>query len=237
VGVDESHVVHVQGPRHSGPEGGDRQGDVLVQGRVDAEARGRVLVLPDGNEVVARLGLHDQPDAQDAQDRQEEGDVVIGDLGNERGHDHDSHHPAGERLRDCGDVPYAFPQGERRQGEIRTPEGETDGAERQADQEREEPPENHPPPGRELQVLEKETGGVGPHPEEGGMPEGDLPGEPRKEVPGGTDDDPDEEKDHQVEKVVALQDKREQNEHRQQEQREKVLLHRALPVFILLSAA
>ena len=54
---------------------------VLVEGEVDAQRVGRVLVLADGLEVVAELGVLHQPGDDDGQHDQDEPDVVEGHLG------------------------------------------------------------------------------------------------------------------------------------------------------------
>src|SRR5512140_300104 len=59
VGVDEPHVVHVQGAGDPGPEGRVRKGEHLIEVRVDPETLRGVLVLPDGDEVVPGFGAND----------------------------------------------------------------------------------------------------------------------------------------------------------------------------------
>src|SRR5512143_470350 len=56
-GVDEPHVVHVEGTGDPRPEGRVRQGEHLVEVRVDPETLRGVLVFPDGDEIVPRLGV------------------------------------------------------------------------------------------------------------------------------------------------------------------------------------
>ncbi len=59
-------------------------------------------------------------------------------------------------------------------------------------------PDEHAHPGADSQLHEHERGGVGPRPEEDGMPQGDLPGVPPDHVPGQPQGGVKKNHDHQV---------------------------------------
>src|SRR3972149_293080 len=176
VGIDEAHVVHVEGARHPRPERRDGQREHLVVMGIDPEAFRGALVLQDGDEVVPGLGVDDPLDAGHGGDRHPQGDVIVGDLRHEGGHDQDADHPPGEPFRDGRAVPHDLVERQGGQGEVGPPHPETDPAERQADGNGCEPPEGESPPGGDVEMDGKEARGVRARSEKGGIPDGDMTG-------------------------------------------------------------
>ena len=80
VRADIGQVFAPDGAAHADEEGGDGEGDRLVEARVDAGALRLHLVLADGAQMQAELRVLDAVGGVDGERRDDEEGVVIGEL-------------------------------------------------------------------------------------------------------------------------------------------------------------
>ena len=144
MGIDESHVIHVESPGKAGKKGADHQGEALVAEGADAHGLRRILVFSYGDKIVAPFGINHPVDGIDAGGGKEESQIVIGNLAAKRLDDQNSLHPFGQVSPDGGDHTEDFSYGNGCQGKIGPAQAETDPADDEPTSSATGPPSNIP---------------------------------------------------------------------------------------------
>ncbi len=229
VGVDEADVEGEEAAGAGGEGRRDHQRQVLVEGGVDAEAVGGVLVLADGLEGVAELGVLHEPVDRDDDHRQPERGVEEGHLAEElhrepgglqRGDaaEQDPLGAAGHVLEVERRQPDDLGHGDGGQHEVGAAQPEGDGADDHREDHRAGHGHGDAVPGGDLVQLQQEHGDVGAHPEVGGVAHRVLAGVAPHHVPGRALGDGQEDHDPHVEDerlARELRDQRHQGDDRQ----------------------
>src|SRR5512143_1951732 len=214
--VDITHVVRVKDAGEAREHGGEHKRRVLVARRVDAERFGGVLVLADGDEVIAEFRLNDLFHDEEGYPGDQEDDVVVpGLLDPGPLADHDAQVSSGETHHVLRDDPEDDAHRQGGQREERPPQPETDVSDDQREGGYDDDADRQPPPPRDAQLAVKHPRGIGAGSEERGMSEGHLPAVSGEKVPGHADHGPHDDDNENVHHVGAGTGKREQREEAQ----------------------
>ncbi len=191
---DRVEVAEPQGV-HAAREAGERRRDdvrdELVVARRDAERLGLVLVLTDGLEPGAEARAVDRPprdehDGEQRREQVEERAVVLGPQHvGERTGDDEAVGPAGEGAPRLEDEQQDEHERDRHDDERRAAHTQRRDPHRDGDEQDEHARDEPGDEAREADVADEQAGPVGAEPEERGVTERDVAGEPAHEVPGG----------------------------------------------------
>src|SRR5437667_552336 len=206
-GLERELIEGVEGPADPREEGGEHARDQLAPEGVDAEGLGRLLVLPDGDQVGAEARLLQPPHDDGGAGHQDERDVVVGpgvlklELGGiarERDEEPDrAAHCLGVQRDDPAD--FGEGHGEKHEVEAAQPEAEAQVANDGAQQRCRGCAHEHADPGGKAHPERQDGSDVGADAHEGRVAGGELSRVSPEDVPGlaqvGVEEDQGEEGD------------------------------------------